>query len=256
MHMNTFANISMRALVIAAVLAVVGAAALSRAAAPGITFALENDIVLTIGSRAFFNGLPVPSSTWALKDLAPTADKFFNLGGVMPGDSGTATITMHVAGRQSAWLCLDFVNFQKHRGLADGTQFFAWRDNGDGIFTPSEQPIFGTTTRAASSVLNGKTYAIADSTTGQALPIGSTRSVGVEWCAGHLVVGPAGLFSCLGSALGNEAQRDSFSVDVAMRAVSAREQPAFACSGGESGEGRPPRDVRPPRPERPPRPTR
>ncbi len=268
--MSTMADISMRALLVAVVFAVALLALFARGSAPGVTFALENDITLTIASQAFFKGLPIPSSTWALKNLVPQSDKFFNIAGVMPGDSGEATITAHVEGRQSAWLCLDFSNLQSNENgltpaeigvdpngnvsgeLADGMQFFAWRDNGDNVFEVGEQPLFGTTTRAASVVLNAKSYPIADSTTGEALPIGSTRSIGIAWCAGHLAVDAASAhLSCDGASLGNAAQSDSFSVDVSIRAASNRDQPFFMCAaGGAANRGRPERDTRPTRPIR------
>src|SRR3989344_32541 len=124
--------------------------AFMRGGGPGITFALEDDFDLTIGSNASFNDILVPGSTWVLKDLVPGADKFFDLESVMPGDSGKATISMLVESRQSsAWLCLDFSNLESDDNeviepekdadpngaasgeLANGMEFFAWRDDGD-----------------------------------------------------------------------------------------------------------------------------
>src|SRR3989344_9060547 len=142
-------KIAARTPLLAGVFALVVAAAAVRGGTPGITFALENELNLTIDSRAFYNGLLVPASTWALKDLVPGVDKFFNLANIMPKDSGKATISMHLESRDSSWMCLNFNNLQSNENgvnepesledpngnvsgeLADGMEFFAWRDDGD-----------------------------------------------------------------------------------------------------------------------------
>jgi len=269
-RMSTITNISFRALLVAGVFALALTALFMRAAAPGITFALESDLNLTIGSNAFRNGIPVPGSTWTLKDLVPGTDKFFNLANVMPGDSGKATISMHVESRQSgAWLCLDFSSLQSDDNgvnepeedadpngaasgeLANEMEFFAWRDDGDDDFEAGEAPLFDGP-QSASEALNEKTYAVADALSGSPVETGGTRAIGIAWCAGNLEVnlGTAQL-SCDAGALGNEAQTDSLSVDVSIRAALEREQPTFTCSG-EVVDGR----GRPERPERPERPTR
>ena len=269
-------KIAARTLLLAGVFALAVAAAFARGGEPGITFALESGINLTVGSRAFVNGLPVSGSTWALKDLMPGVDKFFDLQDVMPGDSGQARIGMRVEGRESAWLCLDFSNLVSDESgfiepeedadangeasgeLADGLEMFAWRDDGDGIFEAGEPPLFGP--HPASDVLDGKTYAIADASTGAPLASGDERHVGTAWCAGELSANlEDGQLSCAPS-LGNAAQTDSFSVDAAIRAEGSRDRGTFTCAGGfdtgrdrgERGEreGRPERGERP---ERPPR---
>ncbi|KKW19511.1 MAG: hypothetical protein UY63_C0012G0020, partial [Parcubacteria group bacterium GW2011_GWA2_51_10] len=255
------------------------AAAFMRGGEPGITFALENELNLTIDSRAFYNGLPVPGSTWALKDLAPGVDKFFNFDNILPKDSGKTTISMHLESRDSSWLCLNFTNLQSNDNgvnepessvdpngnasgeLAEAVEFFAWRDDGDDVFEVGELPFFGTTTQSASVVLNETTYAIADFSTGTALPSGTTRHVGMAWCAGDLSVNLAtAQILCDGVSLGNAAQTDSFSVDVSVQAESSRDKPTFTCAEGDGdGTQRPreergergERDERPERPERP-----
>ncbi|MBI4068283.1 hypothetical protein HY413_02655 [Candidatus Kaiserbacteria bacterium] len=272
--MNVVAlKIVARTLLLGGVFALAAIAAFMRGGEPGITFALENGINLTIGSRAFYNGLPVSGSTWVLKDLVPGVDKFFNIEDVKPGDSGEATIDMHVESRGPVWMCLDFSNLQSNDNgvnepeshedlngtaegeLALGMEFFAWRDDGDGVFEVGEQPLFGTSTQSASVVLNAATYPIADSTTGSPLPDGTTNSVGIAWCAGDLFFNlTTAEISCEGAALWNSTQTDSFSVDVAIRAETEGNNFAFTCAGGgDSGRGRP---LRPERPERPERPTR
>ena len=280
--MSATANISVRALVVSGVLALAIAAFLVRGSASGITFALEDNLNLTIDSRAFYNGLPVLGSTWTLKDLIPGADKFFNIEDIVPGDSGKAVISMHIeSNRQDAWLCLDFTNLVSDENgfvepesgvdaseasgeLADGMEFFAWRDDGDDVFEVGEEPLFGTGAQSASVVLNATTYPIADSTIGPPLPDGTVSSVGIAWCAGDLQVNLATAeINCAPGALGNAAQTDSLSVDVAIRAATERNNSGFTCEGGgDSGRGRPPRperderDEREERPERPDRPPR
>jgi len=250
-------KIAARTLLLAGVFVLAVAAASVRGGMPGITFALENELNLTIDSRAFYNGLLVPGSTWALKDLVPGIDKFFNFDNILPKDSGKATISMHLESRDSSWMCLNFRNLQSNENgvnepesledsngnasgeLADGMEFFAWRDDGDDVFEIGESPLFGTTTQSASSVLNERTYAIADASLGEALPSGTTRYVGIAWCAGDLGVNlTTAQMSCSGGELGNAAQTDSFSVDVSINAESSRDKQGFLCAGGTIDDGR------------------
>lgn len=223
-----------------------------RTEATGFTYAMGNSKTkfdLRIDSSAFYNGAAVPASTWGLKNLNPYADKFFNISDVKPGDRGTTTISFHV--NKDAWICLDFEKLkEKENGrnepelqedasggansgeLADGTEFFAWYDDGDGVFEIGEQAIFGTTTgkQAATEVFNNKTYALADSVFGQPFTASSTRYVGITWCAGDLSVNTAtAMIGCDGAALGNEAQTDSFSVDISIRAEGAKDNKKFKC---------------------------
>lgn len=239
-------KITARTLLVVGVLAIVVAANYARGLTPGITFS-TGGIDLKIDSKAWYNGSLVPSATWSLKNLVPGSDKFFNFDDIKPGDKGCTVISMHVK-KSPAWLCLDAKNLtQSENGvnepeshedgtpgadLASGTEFFGWLDDGDGKFEPPvEQPIFGTSTQAASYVFASTTYAIADSTGGIMCQINSTRYVGMCWCAGNLTVLPNGKFACDASALGNAAQTDSFSVDISIRAQSALEKPRFKCGG-------------------------
>jgi hypothetical protein len=214
----------------------------------GATFACEG-IDLTIDSEAFYNGAPYPLSSWALKNLNPTADHFFDFGDVKPGDSGKTTISLHVA-KAPAWACLDFKNLKSNENgvnepegivdpnggssgeLAGGLEFFAWRDDGDNTFEIGEQALFGTSSQSAVQVLNNTSYTLVDYQSGSAWPIGSTHYVGISWCAGNLTVNLAtAVISCDGTVLGNEAQTDSMSVDVALRAYPANQYPQYRCDG-------------------------
>ncbi len=242
------ARIVFTALVMSAVVLAFG----FRTEATGFTFATGkkgNAFDLKIDSKASWNGVIQPASTWNLKNLNPHSDKFFNISDVKPGDRGEATISLHV--NKDAWICLDFEKLkEKENGrnepelladnsggansgeLADGTEFFGWYDDGDNIFEVGEIPLFGTSTnkQAATKVLNQMTYAIADSKTGNPLTASSTRYIGIEWCAGDLVVNvPAATITCDGTVLGNEAQTDSFSVDISFRAVPVKDNKKFTC---------------------------
>ncbi len=213
----------------------------------GYTFAMGNSYNLTIDDKGTYNGVLVGSATWALKDLVPTSDKFWNFGDIKPGDRGENTISLHV--NKDSWICLDFSNLtQKENGvnepeshvdnsggatqgeLAAGTEFFAWYDDGDNIFQVGEKPIFGTSTQSAVQVLNNKTYVLADSIAGNAFPANQTKYIGIQWCAGNLTVNLAtAVITCDGATLGNAAQTDSFAVDVSFRAVPKLDQPTFRC---------------------------
>ncbi len=233
-------------------LVLVGSLALLAQAAPGITFAAPNGFSLELDSKASYNGLPVPAATWDLKNLVPGVDKFFNFSNIMPGDQGNSTISLHV--NKPAWMCLQFSNLislengenepedpvdasiPADKGeLAEGMEFFSWRDDGDNVFEVGEQPLFGTGVQSAATVLASTTYALADAGSGVPIPAGVTKYVGIAWCAGNLSVNvPTAQISCDGSALGNVAQSDSFSVNVGLQAAVASEQPTFLCSlGGE-----------------------
>ncbi|MFZ2887108.1 MAG: hypothetical protein WA021_04790, partial [Minisyncoccia bacterium] len=217
----------------------------------GYTFA-TGSFNLKIDSKATWNGVLQPQSTWALKNLVPGVDKFFKIGDVKPGDQGEATISFHV--NKDAWICLDFENLkEKENGenepeshedttgpasegeLADGTEFFAWHDDGDNIFEIGEKPIFGTTTgnQAATKVLKNKTYVLADSLSGTAYKAGITKYIGIQWCAGDMVVNVAtAVITCDPTTMGNEAQTDSFSVDIGFRAVPSKDEKKFKCDKG------------------------
>lgn len=205
----------------------------------------RNGFDLKIDSHALYNGAVVPGSTWTLKNLHPYQDKFFNFDDVKPGDFGENTISFHV--NKDAYVCLDFGNLRDYENgqnepeaavdtsldaseLVDGTEFFAWYDDGDDLFEVGEIPIFGTSTQAASVVLDSQTYALADASGGVPFVKGETSYIGLVWCAGDLMVDvDTALVTCDGNALGNEAQTDSFSVDVSFRAVPVKDNQHFTC---------------------------
>jgi len=240
------ARISVRMAFVLAIALVAVSAALARSQEPGITFA-TNGIDLKIDSRAWYNGAAVPGSTWALKNLVPTADHFFSYDDVKPGDSGKTVISMHVK-KESAFLCLDFSNFVGADNtqnepesavdanglvkdeLADGVELFGWIDDGDNVYEWGEKILFGMGVQRASYVLNDKAYAVADSGQGGACGVNQTRYVGIAWCAGNLTVNiVTGAMTCDAAALGNKAQTDSFSFDTSIRAMPSKQHGIFAC---------------------------
>jgi hypothetical protein len=233
---------------VATLVATAAIAAYLFAPSTGYTFA-TGDFNLKIDSKASWNGVLQPKSTWSLKNLHPGSDKFFNLKDVKPGDQGEATISFHV--NKDSWICLDFENLkQKENGrnepeghedatgsssageLAAGTEFFAWYDDGDNLFEVGEKPIFGTSTDKQSAVktLNNRTYALADAVAGDVFKANQTRYIGLQWCAGNMTVNvAAATIQCDGTALGNNAQTDSFSVDISFRAVPSKDNKKFTC---------------------------
>lgn len=253
MNARSLAYIARHAIIVALVLTLAGFAAYM-SEKTGSTFGTftTGGIDLKIDSKAWYNGQTVPSATWALKNLTPTADKFFNYPDIKPGDFGCEVISMHVK-KGEAWLCLDFKNLQsKENGinepesqvdpngsakgeLADNLQFFGWIDNGDNTYKPGERVIFGTSTKAASTVLNGKSYAVGDSKSGNSCRQNDSRYVGMCWCAGILTVNAqTGKMSCDGTQLGNIAQTDTMTLDVGIRAISSTGDPKFLCNASET----------------------
>ncbi len=246
---TTITKIVGRGVLLVGLFGLVGMAVYARGIQPGVTFATYG-IDLKIDSEATYNGVPVPSGTWALKDLVPGVDKFWNFDDIKPGDYGENTISMHVK-KADAWLCLDFNNLSQSENsvnepeshedangeaggeLADVMEFFAWKDDGDNIFEKGETPLFGTSTQSAINVLNETTYPIGDSSWGGSCGVNQSRYVGIYWCAGDLQVDlNTAQIVCDGSGLGNETQTDSMTVDVSIRALPSKENPKFICSGG------------------------
>lgn len=262
--MNVPTHIAARALLAAGVLSLAVGLYYVRAQEPGFTYAGHTSgggsIDLRIDSQASYRGAPWSSGTWALKNLVPGVDKFFNFGDIKPGDWGENTISLHnKGGKDPLWVCLTFYNLlngengeNEPESLVDSTpdvgeltstmEFFAWHDDGDNVFEVGEKPIFGTSTQTANPVLAGKTYAIADYGTGNPIPSGGSDYFGIYWCAGDLTVNVAtATLTCNGASVGNEVQTDTMKVDVQLTAVSAKDEKKFMCSS-----------VTPPKPPKPP----
>lgn len=244
---------------VATLVVVVGLMALHTEAV-GSTFATGSGtggLELKIDSTVYYNGELQPQLTWEVKNLVPSVDKFFNYPDVKPGDTGTNTISIHVR-KNPAWACLDIYNLADEENdinepeslvdeneggeLSQHLEFFAWFDDNDRIYEVGETPMFGTSSQSAIQVLNDKTYVLADSEHGSPMPPLHTKYIAIMWCAGNLSVNlDTAEVSCDATAMGNEAQTDSMTVDVSIRAISAFKKPNFVCrkpnqpSGGHGG---------------------
>lgn len=216
--------------------------------AVGSTFATGSGtgaLDLTIDNKTFYNGTLQPTLSWSLKNLVPSNDKFFNFSDVKPGDTGTTTMSIHLK-NSSAYVCLDFKNLKDEENginepeshldntnggeLSNELEFFSWYDDGDNAFEIGEKPLFGTSTQMASVVMASTTYALSDYLNGPAFPVNQTKYIGITWCAGNLTVNLAtAKITCDATVMGNEAQTDSMSVDISIRAVSSTQQPTFTC---------------------------
>lgn len=206
---------------------------------------------LKVDSQANYNGKPVEGSSWDQRDL--TKEKFFNFGDVKPGDWGENTISLHVVDND-AWACLTINNMANNDNsctepekeaengdcgkdpnageLAQNLYFTAWaEEDGDNIWQANEPLLFTNRYGPASDVLNGRTYALADSTTvGGPFLKSHTYYIGLQWCAGTMTVDEVGhTISCDGASLGNEVQTDSVSADISFYVEQARNNPNFVC---------------------------
>jgi len=190
-------------------------------------------------------------STWALTDLKDGVHTFFDFADIKPGDEGENTISLHVD-NNDAWMCVDIditnnddvsstepelettdvqdIPADLFDGeLADHMNFFAWADDGDNIWQDDELPLFSNLSGPASDVLGGVTYTLADSLTGVPFPGATTQYVGLAWCAGTIDATTPGTILCDGSTMGNEAQTDSMTADIAFRVEQARNNEKFVC---------------------------
>ncbi|MEZ4104381.1 MAG: vWA domain-containing protein [Candidatus Paceibacterota bacterium] len=197
------------------------------------------------------------AGTWSLTDLEDGVHTFFDFEDVKPGDNGENTISLHVE-NNDAWMCVD-VDITKNDDvsstepelesgdvaednnddfdgeLAQNMTFFAWADDGDNIWETGEPKLFSNVSGPASDVLGGRTYTLADSTTGTPFPGATTQYIGLAWCAGTIDASIEGTVTCDGSTMKNEAQTDSMTADIAFRVEQARNNPNFVCDERDGG---------------------
>jgi predicted ribosomally synthesized peptide with SipW-like signal peptide len=209
-------------------------------------------IDLKVDSQCSYNGVKDDcSGKWDLKDLDANNDKFFNFSDIKPGDFGENTISLHVD-NNDAWACVTIDGMVgadntctepeqvaeggvcKSTGdLAENLYFTAWADDGDNVWEAGEKLLFTNEYGPASDVLNGKTYALADSTTGTAIPGGTTQYIGIKWCAGKMTISEgndgARVIACDGSAMDNKSQTDSMTANIKFYVEQARNNPTFKC---------------------------
>lgn len=167
--------------------------------------------------------------SWALKDLVPTSDKFFNFGDIKPGDTGENTISIHVI-NNDAWVCAEVSNLTSNDNsqtepesqapldiddmtsgeLDDQMIWTIWRDDGDNMQETDEPTLL------SGHPVNG-VLALYDSTTGNGPLTGATTAyLGVKWE--------------LPSSSGNETQTDSLTGDISFRVEQSRNNGNFKCS--------------------------
>jgi predicted ribosomally synthesized peptide with SipW-like signal peptide len=184
---------------------------------------------------------------WSFKNL--TSEKFFDFDDVKPGDFGEGTISIHVF-NNDAWACVTIDQLSsldnsctEPEGVAEGGPcgsdgelannlfFTAWMDNGNNIWDENEPLLFANQYGPASDVLNGRTYAFADSTTGGGPLLGShDYFIGIKWCAGAMEIIPeTGVIACDGSSMGNESQTDSVTANISFYVEQSRNNPNFVC---------------------------
>jgi hypothetical protein len=200
----------------------------------GETLKWQRENTETPSQREDLIGQPC-EGTWPLRDL--TTEKFFNLSDVKPGDEGENIISLHVD--NPAWACVRIDNMtttHPEADLAKGLYFTAWGDtNCNNKFDENEQLLFSNKMGPASDVLNGKTYALADSTTPFGPLMGSddpelpSACIGLRWCAGTMTITDHTI-TCDGASLGNEAQGDSVSADITFDVVQSRNNLNFRCA--------------------------
>lgn len=202
------------------------------------------------------------TGTWAIPANL-TTEKFFNLSDVKPGDYGENTLSMHIESNP-VWACIDIKNLKNMENdligpeaaagdvtpdvinpspspstyggeLAQNLRFTAWSDNGtetskcDNKWEAGEPLLFTNQQGPASDVLNGKTYALADSTHGSPMSPGDS-CIGLQWCAGTMTIDAnTHTITCDGASMGNNTQTDSMTADVAFRIEQSRNNPNFSC---------------------------
>lgn len=231
----------------------------------GNTF-VAGEIDLKLNNESYIdqgNGLEVSEgTTWGIPNGTDSAGLFFDFTDLKPGDLGEDTISIHLSSNP-AWVCADLditansdesctepentdegnacvVETNGFNGdLAQGLNFVFWKDDGDNVLETEEQVL---TQGPANNVLGGVTWALADSQTGDNLPMQpGVTYIGKAWCFGQLTTnalpedttGPlvrGNSVLCDGSAVNNVGQTDKLMGDVSFRAVQARHNDQFVCT--------------------------
>lgn len=173
----------------------------------------------------------VCTGSWPAGSLV--SKKFFDLSDLKPGDDGENTISFHVT--NESWACVRVDNLTTGVSGPELSQqlfFTSWGDvNCDNKFNGTEQLLFTNKKGPASDVLNGKTYTLADSSTGNPLPKNVVSCLGLQWCAGTMTIDEVNhTILCDGASMGNDAQGDTVNADIAFYAEQSRNNPTFQCS--------------------------
>jgi hypothetical protein len=210
---------------------------------------VDEDTDSTNNPRPELIGQPC-SGSWTSRDL--TQEQFFNLSDVKPGDTGENTISL-LPVNNKAWACVRVDNLQNNENtrigpeikagdttddpqggeLAQNVFFTAWADtNGDNKWNGDEPLLFTNQFGPASDVLNGKTYALADSLHGN-IPLDGnvTKYIGLQWCAGTMTVNTGThTITCDGAGMGNNTQTDSMTADMHFYVEQFRNNSTFNCN--------------------------
>lgn len=226
-----------------------------------ITFVVKNSdgawagllYKLTIDGNCGDNYFRNHCRLWDEKDLSE-GDIFFDFDDIKPGDQGTDVISLHVDSND-AWACMSTENEQDLENGVNETElaipdtttgsgptdgelssflkvFLWWDTDGDGAYDTGEDLI------ATTDFGSLGTVALADATTGDG-PIvgGTTKNLGLFWCAGTLVPPIAGnAFVCDGQSMGNIAQTDQYITDLVLSAIQQRNNTDYTCRSEESGD--------------------
>jgi predicted ribosomally synthesized peptide with SipW-like signal peptide len=224
-------------------------------------------IDLQIDSQCSYNGVAQNcSGSWALKDLIPTSDKFFNFADLKPGDWGENTISLHID-NNPAWACAQInitkdadvtctdpenaddvspvcnpVNTGFDGDIAKNLSLAWWADDGDNVLEQNEHVFFMNGAKL-STLLNGGyvlNLTLADKNTNFFLGIDNTGNttplngnqpyyVGMAWCLGDIVINGAGVVTCDGKNVNNAPQTDSLTADMLFNVVQQRNNLDFTC---------------------------
>jgi len=196
-------------------------------------------IDLKVDSECSYNGATsTECGTWALKDLVPQSDKFFNFDDIKPGDVGENTISLHVI-NNDAWVCAEVSSLIDNENginepesaidttsevgeLSQTMEWTIWKDDGVdasgvqvGTACDNIQQV-GEPTLTSGHPTNG-TLALYDSQTGNNFPLagGSNSCLGVAWT--------------LPASSGNETQTDSLTGNISFRVEQSRNNGNFRC---------------------------
>jgi hypothetical protein len=235
--------------------------------AGAIDLKLDNESYVDQGEGLVLNA----GTTWGNPNGVEgvAVGKFFDFTDLKPGDNGEDTISIHLSSNP-AWMCVDLditanadvdctepeneaeaqacladAGVSLENGdLAKDLNFAFWWDDGDNVYEDDEVIL---TQGPATAVLGGVTWVLADSVTGDKLPMdptseGEPHYIGKAWCYGELTMtpvadgsgGPTGPngpgYTCDGSLVGNEGQTDLLTGDITFRAVQARHNERFICA--------------------------
>ena len=181
---------------------------------------------------------------WEATDIV--GEKFFTFVDVKPGDHGKHVVSFHVEDNPS-WTCFvvhdgvdaENTNTEAEQDVGDTSspegelsgqiEVFGWDDlDADGMYEPGdgETAIFTETL----GDLAGFPFHDSGTANGVHAP-GTTEYLGLAWCAGAISVdGGSGAISCDGSAMGNDAQTDSFVASMGGFAEQVRNNQDFFCA--------------------------